>query len=534
MTKDQLKLFILNNTITKTGGLNNRACIQSWWTNNNTTHVYENILHQSSHLDIYEPTFAERMHTIVNYTADRPTCQVCNHNKCNFKSWKDVYYEYCSVQCATQSKERNKKISAKVKAAVPETMEKVKQNNLLKYGKENYYETDEFKQKSKETKLKRYGNEHYCNKEQSIKTCLEKYGVEYTCQTEAMITKSRSTRANTNPEIWNAEWLREQNSIKGVTQISEELDLTYRTVSLAMERLGVEQKFFHTAPRTMQNEIYEFVQSFGYETLMEDRTIIKPKEIDILVKSKNIGIELNGIYWHSVGYGHTQEEKMKHYNKTKLCNQSGIRLIQLWDLEWVNKKEICKDIIRRSLSKTENIHYAKQFTVKMVENKEYNTFLDDNHIQGYAKAKYKYGLYMDNVLYSVMSFGQSRFEADTQELIRFCTLINHNIIGGAEKLFKFHTKNNNDKIVSYCDNRLFIGNMYSKLGFTKISEGTVDYMWVDNRNKTLSRYKTQKHKLEKLLGDKFDNDKTEDQMMYENDYKKLYGCGHSKWKYKGQ
>lgn len=328
--------------------------------------------------------------------------------------------------------------------------------------------------------------------------------------------------------------MREQNSIKGVTQISEELDLTYRTVSLAMGRLGVEQKFFRTAPRTMQNEIYEFVQSFGYETLMEDRTIIKPKEIDILVKSKNLGIELNGIYWHSVGYGHTQEEKMKHYIKTKLCNQSGIRLIQLWDLEWVNKKDICKDIIRRSLSKTENIHYAKQFTVKMVENKEYNTFLDDNHIQGYAKAKYKYGLYKDNVLYSVMSFGKSRFESGAEELIRFCTRINHTIIGGAEKLFKFHSKENSSKIISYCDNRLFIGNMYSALGFTKISEGTVDYMWVDNRNKTLSRYKTQKHKLKNLLGDKFNQDKTEDQMMYENGYNKLYGCGHSKWEYKVQ
>jgi hypothetical protein len=532
MTKETLKSFILDNALTKSGKLNNRACIQTWWDNRSTRDIHDKIISETSHLDIYTPSFAERLYSIVHDTTDRPTCQVCNKNKNNFMNYSEGYRDYCSVSCVTKSPERNAKVSKAVKEAIPVMMGKLKITNLERYGSENYYSTKDFKEKSRKTKLERYGDENYCNREQAKDTNMERYGVPYTTQTKKMIDCSRQARMETNPEIWDADWLIRQNSTKGVTQIAEELEVSYRTVYLALERLGIDQKIFHTHPLKMQTEIYEFVVSLGVDATFCDKKTIAPKEIDIMIDSHKVGIELNGVYWHSLNEGYTIEDKNKHTKKTKLCNEKGVRLIQILDTEWLNKKDICKDIIRRSLHKTENIHYARKMQVQIISNKEYADFLDNHHIQGTANAKFKYGLFLNGLLYSVMSFGTSRFEKNKQELIRFCTMPNNHIIGGAEKLLRFHIRNSDtSNLLTYCDNRLFEGSVYSKIGFKKVSDGTIDYVWIDNRNNIISRYKTQKHKLKSLLGASFNPDDTEDKNMFKHKFKKLYGCGHSKWEY---
>lgn len=42
----------------------------------------------------------------------------------------------------------------------------------------------------------------------------------------------------------------------------------------------------------------------------------------------------------------------------------------------------------------------------------------------------------------------------------------------------------------------------------------------------LSRYQTQKHKLSKILGEKFDNSLSESENMVRNHYNKIYDCGN--------
>lgn len=96
--------------MTKNNMLNNRACIESWWKARDYS-IYTEILNQTSFLNEYKPMFSERLFSIINCTENRPNCQVCNKNTCNFKNFKEGYYQYCSKYCSTQSPERNKIIT---------------------------------------------------------------------------------------------------------------------------------------------------------------------------------------------------------------------------------------------------------------------------------------------------------------------------------------------------------------------------------------------------------------------------------------
>ena len=54
-------------------------------------------------------------------------------------------------------------------------VQEIKQTCLEKYGVENPYQVEAFKEKAKQTKLSRYGDENYRNQEQIELTCLKKY-----------------------------------------------------------------------------------------------------------------------------------------------------------------------------------------------------------------------------------------------------------------------------------------------------------------------------------------------------------------------
>ena len=66
-----------------------------------------------------------------------------------------------------------------------------------------------------------------------------------------------------------------------------------------------------------------------------DRTILGGKEIDILIPSYSLGIEYDGLYFHSEKDGKGPEY---HYNKTLQCRTKGIQLIHIFSDEWERKR----------------------------------------------------------------------------------------------------------------------------------------------------------------------------------------------------
>ena len=278
-------------------------------------------------------------------------------------------------------------------------------------------------------------------------------------------------------------------------------------------------------------EICDFLKSIEIKNIKTSvRNIKGIKEIDILCEDQKIAIEFNGLYWHSDLF----KEKKYHKEKTELVNSLGYRLIHIFEDDWVEKRSICESILRNAFNKNENKIYARKCKIKEVSLNESKDFLKMNHIQGHCISKYRYGLYYENKLVMLLTLGNNRkslgnnSKSGEYELLRMCSSLNCNIIGGASKLFQnFIEKYNPQKITSYCDRKYGTGIMYEKLGFRHLYNTNPNYFYVKG-NKKFSRFSFRK---DVLVSKGYDKNKTESQIMKELGYNKLYDCGSMKFEW---
>jgi hypothetical protein len=238
-----------------------------------------------------------------------------------------------------------------------------------------------------------------------------------------------------------------------------------------------------------------------------------------------LAIEYNGVYWHSTNRG---VEQNYHLNKTSDCIDKGIQLIHIFQHDWSYRSEIVKSIIGSKLGINKKIP-ARKCIVREIKSSESKIFLNKCHIQGSVGASIRLGLYFENKLVAVMTFGKPRFNNGYEwELLRYASDLGTNILGGASKLFKKFIKLKSPKsVISYCDRSRGNGKLYEKLNFESNGFSDPSYFYVKG-NLILSRYQTQKHKLSKLL-EKFNPDLSESRNMSDNGWNQLYDCGTSRW-----
>ena len=281
-----------------------------------------------------------------------------------------------------------------------------------------------------------------------------------------------------------------------------------------------------------ENELYEFLNFLLPDKIMcNDRTAIAPFELDFYVPFKNIAIEYNGLYWHSEYY----KDKKYHLNKNQLCEQRNIHLIQIFEDEWQNKKELVKTKLKHILKEnnTERI-YARKCVVKEIDFTTTKIFLENNHIQGNDNSTYKYGLFSANELVAVMTFSKPRIALGAKltnsyfELCRYAALTSKVVIGGSGKLLSyFINKNNPIKIITYADKRWTYNtdNLYTKLNFKYIHTTQPNYFWCLNKTR-YHRYNFTKYKLIKKGKNP---SQTEKQIMHDDGYYRIWDCGHLKY-----
>lgn len=262
------------------------------------------------------------------------------------------------------------------------------------------------------------------------------------------------------------------------------------------------------------------------------KSVINPYELDIYIPEKKIAIEYNGLYWHSELY----KDKYYHQNKTLACAKQGIRLIHIFENEWLDNTNKVKDFLYNILNDKKDIIVARKTFIKEVEGEEYTDFLNRYHIKGSGGAAVKLGCYLDETheLLGVMSFGKPRFNTKYEyELIRLCWKYNTIIVGGTEKIFKyFVNKYQPQSIITYSDISKFTGNVYTKIGFKPVQPKTItepNYVWSDGNN-IIPRYNTQKHKLlEQGIGTP---DQTENEIMHNKGLFRVYDSGNIKLEWK--
>ena len=253
------------------------------------------------------------------------------------------------------------------------------------------------------------------------------------------------------------------------------------------------------------------------------------KELDIYIPSKNIAIEFNGIFHHS------DERKPNNYhvNKCNECKAKGIQLISIWEDLYVTKYNIIKSVLLSKLGIYENKIYARKCRIAKVDSKTANAFYDNNHIQGKCNATIHYALIYENNIVSMMSFGKRSLGKDCDiqwELIRYCSLLNTCVIGGASKLFnRFIHDYKPFKIISWSSNDISDGYMYKKLGFEFVNSSS-SYWYVSKQScKRYHRSVFSKVNLLKKGIIDVDDNRSEREIALDLNFRRIFDSGQSKW-----
>lgn len=280
-------------------------------------------------------------------------------------------------------------------------------------------------------------------------------------------------------------------------------------------------------------EIMDFIKKYNlsYKT---DRKILKGKEIDIFIKEKNVGIEYNGNIFHSEWRG--GKNKFYHISKTEECKKNGISLIQIFEDEFCDKKEIVFNKLSHILNLDVNKEkiYARKCNVKKIYTYEGNNFLEKYHIQGGTCASVYYGAYYQDNLIAVMTFKTEN--NGKWELTRFASDYNYICCGVGGKLFKYFIREYNpNSVKSFADRRWTVdeeNNLYIQLGFKFDGYIPPDYKYYNvnvNKYKRFHKFGFRKKTLLKKYPDKLNPEMTETEMVKELGYDRIWDCGLIKY-----
>jgi G:T-mismatch repair DNA endonuclease (very short patch repair protein) len=281
------------------------------------------------------------------------------------------------------------------------------------------------------------------------------------------------------------------------------------------------------------------------QVVRRDRTVLKPKELDIYLPAAKLAIEYCGEYWHS--HGDAADEKAKKLNHAKKyadCKAQGIRLITLWESEWQEHNYAVRRLLRNAVGKSKGKLMARKCELRKVTNAEARVFYDRYHPQGGAGHGEHYALFWKGKMVACMRFvlgANDRGAAAanrTWTLGRYATRVT--VAGAASRLFKaFLTEYNPPEVKSFSDNRFFDGGMYAQLGFTLEEDVPPDYtVWHPKLGMSpkphYQRRQIPKRLAEAGVVDAFDPEtdpRTEKEMTYLMGARRLYDCGKKRWKW---
>lgn len=242
-------------------------------------------------------------------------------------------------------------------------------------------------------------------------------------------------------------------------------------------------------------------------------------EIDVYLPEYKIGIEFNGIYWHSTA---RVKNTNVHKHKYLTARNMGIKLIQIWEDEWYQKKDIILSLILSKIPNRSDKYFARSCEVIDVPFKQATAFLNENHLQGAGGNNLlkAVGLQHKDRLLMLATVGmhQRQGHEGKNVLTRVCYAKNVRIVGGMERLLHYLPR----PLITWSDNRYSDGNLYRACGFRIEKELPPDYCYVKG-GKRISKQSLRKTEEEKKVN------KTEKELRDEQGYHRLYDAGKIRW-----
>lgn len=206
-----------------------------------------------------------------------------------------------------------------------------------------------------------YGYRQYCSRECQTKGSIEKYG-SYNNRQSAIKTCKELFNGKMNSGAWptrtsKIEQFEQEHNCTSTKKLFEiygqgwkalhlpKIMINKQNSAISNEYLPLIAEYSNTYHNSIvQQELVEFIKSFYSKTIIQnDRQVIKPKELDIVLPDLNIAIEFNGIRWHSIELGTPIDY---HLNKSIICKNAGYRLIHIYEFEdFEIQKQLLKALI---------------------------------------------------------------------------------------------------------------------------------------------------------------------------------------------
>lgn len=235
----------------------------------------------------------------------------------------------------------------------------------------------------------------------------------------------------------------------------------------------------------------------GIHVYRSDRQVLNGREIDIYIPSRKLGLEFDGLFYHSAN----DKTPGYHLGKTLGCERRGIRLIHIFSDEWEKKKPMVIDLIRKAMGKkiTIDIEGCRVLPITKSEGK---TFLERCCLLGDDPRATDYiGVFYETSLIAVISYRKDK----GTEILRYCEMRTIEVKDGIKTL----TKNMTLPITYRADRRLEDGWNFKEAGFLpERAEPPKIYYTKDFKSRVLS-----------------DLSRMTEKQAEEKGFTKVYDCG---------
>jgi hypothetical protein len=272
-------------------------------------------------------------------------------------------------------------------------------------------------------------------------------------------------------------------------------------------------------------EVYEYVKSMYPEA--KNNTRFRNKngnvlELDIYVEELKIGIEYDGLYWHSDK--RKSEDAMKQ--KKEFFEEFGIRVVHIFEDEWENRKDIVKQYLTHLLKKdnSEKIS-ARKCEIKTILKDIALDFLNKNSLIIYDDSDIFLGAYYKNELVAVMSFRILSEHRKKYYLKSFAT--SKHIHGAFNKMVKyFASEYGAESIIAKIDLRFSSeeSNILKNNGFEFLCYEEPDFYYCQGTKRFPEKHFSKKD-IKHLHPEIFNESLTAYEMMENSSYFRVYNCG---------
>lgn len=269
-------------------------------------------------------------------------------------------------------------------------------------------------------------------------------------------------------------------------------DVTYEVMDDVLAFTGRDD-LLNKFKSTPESELCDFVTQYvdPEQVLVNTRPdFMEGLELDLFIPHLNLGIEYHGLAHHSERpvWGEVDIPKVKaqHYKKYALGKAAGVKVVQIFEDEWSEKRDIIESMLKNRMGVTGGKIMARKCGVVELSNKEAFDFFNKTHISGGVNCAKAYGLHFEDELVAVISMRKTWNKAygNVWEIARFANKLDTTVMGGFQKLFKVVLEEAKalgfEGILTYADCRFGSGDVYLKSGFEHVGITKPNYFYERN------------------------------------------------------